>query len=145
MGGGLTLQFTESILTQIHAHGAEAYPQEGAGFLLGADEMQRTVQAIYILPNAREEAARHNRYLITPTDYLKAELQADRLGLKLVGVFHSHPDHPSQPSEFDLEWAQPYFSYVITRVESGVARESRSWRLVEDRTRFEEEKIQITI
>ena len=141
----MTLQFSEAVLAQIHAHGAKAYPQEGAGFLLGTDEAQRTVQAIFSLSNAREEAARHNRYLITPADYLKAELQAERLGLKLIGVFHSHPDHPNQPSEFDREWAQPYFSYIITSVESGKARESRSWRLVEDRSRFEEEKIQITI
>ncbi len=120
-------------------------PKEGAGFLFGADDEQRTVQAILSLSNAREEAARHNRYLITPADYLKAELEADRLGLNLIGVFHSHPDHPNHPSEFDREWAQPFFSYVITNVESGKARESRSWRLVEDRSRFEEEKIQITI
>jgi proteasome lid subunit RPN8/RPN11 len=145
VGGKVTLQFSKALLAQIHAHGAEAYPQEGAGFLFGAGEKQRTVQAILSLSNAREEAARHNRYLITPADYLKAEMEAERLGLNLIGVFHSHPDHPNQPSEFDREWAQPYFSYVITSVESGKAGESRSWRLVEDRSRFEEEKIQITI
>jgi proteasome lid subunit RPN8/RPN11 len=141
----VTLQFSKSILAQIHAHGAEAYPQEGAGFLLGVEEPKRTVQVIFSLSNAREEMARYNRYLITPADYLKAEMEADRLGLNLIGVFHSHPDHPNRPSEFDREWAQPFFSYVITNVESGKARESRSWRLAEDRLRFEEEKIQITI
>ena len=141
----MTLQFSRTVLAQIHAHGAEAYPHEGAGFLLGADESQRFVQAIFALSNAREEAARHNRYLITAEDYMKAELEADRLSLKLIGVFHSHPDHPNSPSEFDRDWAQPFFSYVITSVESGKAVESRSWRLVEDRSRFEEEKIQITI
>ncbi len=141
----MTLQFSKEVLAQIHAHGMEAYPQEGAGFLLGSDETARTVQTIYSLLNAREEAARHNRYLITAEDYLKAELEADKLGLQLVGVFHSHPDHPNSPSEFDREWAQPFFSYVITNVESGKALESRSWRLVEDRSHFEEEKIQITI
>ena len=141
----MTIQFSKSVLAEIHEHGAEAYPQEGAGFLLGVDDTQRIVQAIFSLSNAREEAARHNRYLITPADYLKAEMEADRLGLKLIGVFHSHPDHPNRPSEFDREWAQPFFSYVITSVESGKALESRAWRLVEDRTRFVEEKIQITI
>jgi proteasome lid subunit RPN8/RPN11 len=141
----VTLQFSKSLLAQIHAHGAQAYPHEGAGFLFGADATERTVEAIFSLSNAREEAARHNRYLITPADYLKAEMEADRLGLRLIGVFHSHPDHPNRPSEFDREWAQPFFSYVITSVESGRALESRSWRLLEDRSRFEEEKIQITI
>ncbi len=141
----MTLQCSKSLLAQIHAHGANSYPQEGAGFLFGADDTPRTVQSILSLSNAREEAARHNRYLITPVDYLKAELEADQLGLKLIGVFHSHPDHPNRPSEFDREWAQPFFSYVITSVESGKAVESRSWRLLEDRSRFEEEEIQITI
>ena len=100
------------------------------------------MKTILPLANSREDAARHNRYLITPEDYLKAELEADRLGLNLIGVFHSHPDHPNRPSEFDRDWAQPFFSYIITSVDSGKAVESRSWRLLEDRSQFVEEKIQ---
>jgi proteasome lid subunit RPN8/RPN11 len=139
------LRLSEDLLTQIHAHGEQAYPEEGAGFLLGAysDNGTRAVTAIFPLANSREDEARHNRYLITPEDYLKAELEADRRGLSLIGVFHSHPDHPNRPSEFDREWAQPFFSYVITSVQSGKAVESRSWRLTEDRTRFEEEEIKL--
>ena len=139
------LQLAAELLTQIHQHGKQAYPEEGAGFLLGAydNNNNREVTAIFPLTNSREEEARHNRYLITPEDYLKAELEADRLGLSLIGVFHSHPDHPNRPSEFDREWAQPFFSYVITSVQSGKAVESRSWRLTEDRTKFEEEEIKL--
>jgi proteasome lid subunit RPN8/RPN11 len=139
------LRLSEDLLSQIHAHGEQAYPEEGAGFLLGAysDNGTRAVTAIFPLANSREDEARHNRYLITPEDYLKAELEADRRGLSLIGVFHSHPDHPNRPSEFDREWAQPFFSYVITSVQSGKAVESRSWRLTEDRTRFEEEEIKL--
>ena len=130
----------QNLLDRIHAHGEEAYPEEGAGFLLGADGR---VEEIVPLPNAREDAARHNRYLITPQDYLKAEDEADRLGLSLIGVFHSHPDHPNRPSEFDREWAQPFFSYIITSVDKGRAVASRSWKLAEDRSKFIEEEIQI--
>jgi len=142
----VVLQLTDDLLAQIHAHGEQAYPEEGAGFLLGAysDNGTRAVRAIFPLANSREDEARHNRYLITPQDYLRAELAADRLGLSLIGVFHSHPDHPNRPSEFDREWAQPFFSYVITSVQSGKAVESRSWRLIEDRTKFEEEEINIS-
>ncbi len=136
------LRLSKDLLAQIHAHGEQAYPEEGAGFLLGSEGANRTVQTIYMLSNAREDSARHNRYLITPEDYLKAELEAGRLRLNLIGVFHSHPDHPNRPSEFDREWAQPFFSYIITSVESGKAIESRSWRLLEDRSQFVEEKIQ---
>lgn len=137
------LSLSKAVLSQIHAHGERSYPEEGAGFLFGRDGAERAVQAIFSLSNSREAGARHNRYLITPEDYLKAEMEADRLGLSLIGVFHSHPDHPNRPSEFDREWAQPFFSYVITSVQSGKATESRSWRLVEDRSQFMEEKIQI--
>lgn len=107
------------------------------------DSQRRKVSAILGLDNAREQSARHNRYLLTELDYLHAEQEADRLGLDLLGVFHSHPDHPNRPSEFDREWALPWFSYVITSVQLGRAVESRSWRLNEDRTGFDEESIEV--
>ena len=125
---------------QINAHVESAYPEEGAGFLIG---VEGEVQQILPLGNAREDEARHNRFLITPEDYLKAELTADKLGLSLIGVFHSHPDCPNVPSEYDREWAQPFFSYIITRVDKGKVSNHRSWRLIEDRTKYEEEKIKI--
>jgi proteasome lid subunit RPN8/RPN11 len=139
----VTLAVSEKLLVRIHRSGEEAYPEEGAGFLLGNDGEARQVVEIVVLPNAREDTARHNRYLITPEDYLDAELAAERLGLSLIGVFHSHPDHSNQPSEYDREWAQPFFSYIITSVNEGKAVESRSWRLLEDRSNFEEEEIHI--
>jgi len=140
------LQLSDEVLARIHAHGEEAYPEEGAGFLLGTDSGNgtRSVTSIFPLTNSREDEARHNRYLITPEDYLKAELTADKLGLSLIGVFHSHPDHPNRPSEFDREWAQPFFSYIITSIHEGKAFESRSWRLTEDRTKFDEEELKIS-
>jgi proteasome lid subunit RPN8/RPN11 len=132
------------ILEQIHEHGEAAYPEEGVGFMLGKEENdQRLVTQLFIAENVREEADRQNRYLVTPKDYLQAEIMADRLGLSLIGVFHSHPDHPNQPSGFDQEWAQPNFSYVITNINLGVAVESRSWRLEEDRSKFVEEHVHI--
>ena len=139
------LQLSEEILAKIHAHGEQAYPEEGAGFMLGAEGEERSVTVIFPLSNAREDEARKTRYLFAPTDYMNAEMEAERLGLSLIGVFHSHPDHPNRPSEFDREWAQPFFSYVITSVRSGKALESRSWRLVEDRSEFQEEPIQLTV
>jgi proteasome lid subunit RPN8/RPN11 len=136
----MMLTIPKELLDEIHAHGERAYPEEGAGFLIGS---AGKVEDILALGNSRETGARHNRFLITPEDYLQAELTADRLGLSLIGVFHSHPDHPNRPSEYDREWAQPFFSYIITSVNNGKAIESRSWRLLEDRSKFEEEIIQI--
>ena len=129
------------LIEEMNAHVEKAYPEEGAGFLVG-DEGE--VKEIIALSNAREDEARHNRFLFTPEDYLKAELTADKLGLSLIGVFHSHPDCPNVPSEYDREWAQPFFSYIITRVDNGKVNNHRSWRLVEDRTKYEEEEIEIS-
>lgn len=134
------LRTPQRLIERITAYLESAYPEEGAGFLLGADG---EVREILPLPNAREDEARHNRYLITPEDYLNAELKADALGFDLIGVFHSHPDCPNEPSEYDREWAQPFFSYLISRVDGGRAVSHRSWRLAEDRSKFEEEPIEI--
>ncbi len=139
----MKIEIPEPIFDRIRAHGEEAYPEEGAGFLLGEDGPNRHVVDILPLTNSREATARNRRYLLSADDYLKAEVEADRRGMMLVGVFHSHPDHPERPSEFDREWAQPFFSYIITSVEAGRARGSRSWRLVEDRSEFVEEAIQV--
>jgi proteasome lid subunit RPN8/RPN11 len=136
------LTVSNDLIEQINRHVEEAYPEEGAGFLIG---VEGEVKQILALPNAREDKARHNRFLIMPEDYLKAELTADRHGLSLIGVFHSHPDCPNIPSEYDREWAQPFFSYIITRVDKGNAVNSRSWRLVEARSKYEEEEIKITV
>jgi proteasome lid subunit RPN8/RPN11 len=135
------LVVSNELQKQINAHVERAYPEEGAGFLIG---VEGEVKEILALPNAREDEARHNRFLITPEEYLKAELTADKLGLSLIGVFHSHPDCPNIPSEYDREWAQPFFSYIITRVDEGKAVNSRSWRLIEDRSKYDEEEIKIS-
>lgn len=140
----MTLQIPSDILERIHANGQAAYPEEGAGLMLGTiqDEV-KSVLEIIPLENARENAARHNRYLLTARDYLNAEREAERLGLDVLGVFHSHPDHPNRPSEFDLEWAMPWFSYLITSVNGGIPEGSRVWLLTDDRTQFVEERLEI--
>jgi proteasome lid subunit RPN8/RPN11 len=140
----MALEMTAQLLARIHAHGESAYPEEGAGFLLGSDGDPRRISDILPLPNAFDADMRRRRYLITPEAYGQAEDTADGLGLSLIGVFHSHPDHPNRPSETDREWAQPFFSYIITSVEHGRPVESRSWRLAEDRSRFLEEQIVMT-
>jgi proteasome lid subunit RPN8/RPN11 len=101
----------------------------------------KRVTRLVAINNAREEGARHNRYLLTPEDYLRGEREAARQGLDVLGVFHSHPDHPNRPSEFDRAWAMPWFSYLITSVEAGCALESRSWKLADDRSSFIEEPL----
>lgn len=136
------LYIPDEILAKIHRHGEQAYPEEGAGLMLGREaDGRREVFDILPLTNSREDDARHNRYLITAEDMLAGEMEAMRLGMDIVGVFHSHPDHPNRPSEFDRDWALPWYSYVITSIQQGKQAGSRSWRLAEDRSAFSEEAI----
>jgi proteasome lid subunit RPN8/RPN11 len=138
----MSINIPEPILIQIQDHGEACYPEEGAGLLLGEEiDGDRRVVAILPLENIREDDARRNRYLISAEDMLRGERAADRRGLSIVGIFHSHPDHPSFPSEYDREWAIPWYSYLITSVQNGQAETSRSWRLTDDRTAFTEEQI----
>jgi proteasome lid subunit RPN8/RPN11 len=140
----MALIIAPATLDQIRTHGEAAYPEEGAGLLLGViSGGHRLVTKMIPADNAREAEARHNRYLLTPEDYQRGEAEASRLGVEVLGAFHSHPDHPNQPSEFDLEWALPTMSYLITTVQSGKAADSRSWQLNEDRSKFVEESIQV--
>lgn len=130
------------ILERILAHGEKSYPQEGAGLMLGRLSGEtRCVEDLLFLENAREDSARHNRYLITAADMLEGEKHAERLGLSILGIFHSHPDHPNQPSEYDLEHAIPWYSYLITTVRGGKAAGSKCWRLRDDRSGFEQEQL----
>ncbi len=129
----------------IVAHLEAAYPEEGAGVLLGhlhADGTRR-VTAVLPLENRWQGEERTHRYLIPPQAMLAAEEEADRRGLALLGIFHSHPDHPSRPSAFDREWALPLLSYLIVSVRQGRVATAQSWRLRDDRSAFDEEPLHI--
>jgi proteasome lid subunit RPN8/RPN11 len=132
-----------SVLRAIQAHGEAAYPNEGAGLLLGqVAAADKTVVDILPLDNEWEAGEQYHRYLITPQDMLRGETEAARRGLDVLGIFHSHPDHVAEPSTMDRDWALPWYSYIITSVQKAKAVVSRSWRLREDRTAFDEETIQ---
>jgi proteasome lid subunit RPN8/RPN11 len=128
----------------IRRHGEAEYPHECCGLLIGrmeANPRRKTVVEIYPVSNAREEEAKHNRSLILPDEYVRGERHARARGLDIVGNYHSHPDHPAEPSPFDLEHAWPTWSYVIVSVGAGQARDLRSWEMRADRSRFDEEEI----
>lgn len=132
-------------MQQIEKHLEAAYPNEGAGFMLGHQNGDVvTVESIMPLENQREAEAQYNRFELSTEDFMKAELRAAQSGMSFVGVFHSHPDHPAQPSEFDREHALPNFSYLITTVTSDQATVTRAWRLREDRSAFDEDQINVT-
>ena len=116
------------------------FPDECCGFLFGTEnDDERIIEEVMVVNNSKEGDKRR-RFEITPKDYLKAERYADEKNLLLLGVYHSHPNHPAVPSEHDRVAAQPWFSYVILSVINKVYAGLRSWRLNEE-NQFEEEKI----
>ena len=132
-------------------HAKATYPEECCGVLIGSSRREGSdqsdqemelalVEQVLSIENERQDS-RHNRFLITPETVLAAHRQARALGLDVLGYYHSHPDHPAKPSEYDREHAWPGMSYLIVSVEGGEIADTRSWRLVEDRSRFDEEQL----
>lgn len=140
------LKLTSQVIEQINSHGAASFPYEGCGVLLGVVENgDNIVESIILVPNRWEnKEEKRVRFLISDQDMLQAELAAVNQGLDVVGIFHSHPNHPPIASPRDLDWAAwPGYSYMITEVRDGKARKSRSWQLLPDRSGFVEEELVI--
>lgn len=141
------IQLAENHRDEIAAHGARDYPYEACGLLLGrfAGEGRKSISDIYPISNAREEQAKRNRFLIRPEELMRGERYAEGKGLDVVGFYHSHPDHPAAPSQYDLEHAWPVYSYIVVSVSAGAAQDLRSWEMEPDRSRFAEEEISVDV
>ena len=141
----MTLIFEGAQRQQLERHVEGTYPYEGGGLLIGHTDEQgrKIVTEIKPFENQRALEDQHNRILITDEMYREGEAYADNQGLLLIGFFHSHPDHPARPSEFDREHALPWWSYVIISVQQGKSADVLSWELREDRSGFTEEEIVI--
>jgi proteasome lid subunit RPN8/RPN11 len=136
------IQLSQRVLDTIRRHAAAAYPHECCGALIGAAVQDGVVEAVDAteLDNVTDEGPRR-RFRVSPADYRQAEARARELGAELLGFYHSHPDHPAVPSQYDLDHAWPNFSYVIVAVAQGTPGDLRSWRLRPDRSAFEEETV----
>ena len=135
----MALTITRAVDDAIRQHGAETYPNECCGALYGSSG---AVTDIFALPNVTEEGPRR-RFRISDTDYLKTERRASELGAELLGFYHSHPDHPARPSQYDLDHAFPTFSYSIVSVRGGTPEDMTSWRLRDDRSAFDPEDLAV--
>lgn len=134
------LRLPPGLQADIRAAAVAGYPDEVCGLLFGSTSRDETqVLRLYPVPNARQTRA-SDRFEIAPLDYLAAEDEAGRLGVAIVGVWHSHPDHPARPSATDRQFAWPGWSYPIVSVAADGCRELRSWRLADDD--FSEEEVQ---
>ena len=144
MSGATVVRMDSAANELILHHGEASYPNEGAGFLLGASDDGLTyVEATLPVENKWDPGTQARRYLLQPGDWERAEREAAGRSLSVVGIFHSHPDHPPHPSQFDLDAAWPNLTYLITSVRQGKSVETLAWRLAGDRSGFAQEKIEI--
>ena len=127
----------------IRTAGEIAYPDECCGVLMGDidNDGNKIVRRTQAINNAQEDGEKYHRFLITPEDVFRAEQTARAAKLEVIGFYHSHPDHPASPSDYDRDHALPFYSYAIVAVEKGKAQELASWELSTDRTVFLPEKI----
>jgi len=138
----LPLQLAEGQERTIRAHGCAAFPNECCGFLLGRDEPDaRRILDLAEAPNDREAAEQYHRFSISPRQFMQATREARRRQMDVVGFYHSHPDAPARPSQYDLDHAWPVYSYVIVSVEAGEAKRMTSWVMRDDRSQFDEQAI----
>ena len=120
------------------------YPYECCGLLLGHYTAEgKVVTETYPISNAREESAKRNRFLIAPEELMRGERYAASRDLEVVGFYHSHPDCPAVPSQYDLEHAWPTYSYIIVSTSADQATDLFSWEQQEDRSRFNREEVRI--
>ena len=150
----LEVGISAELAQKIREHGVETYPYECCGALLGWDlgltenavsdkkshSVSREVLSLFPLVNRRDDSPR-NRFSVTADDVRDAEKTASAQGLEVIGWYHSHPDHPARPSDYDRDHAWPWYSYIIVSVHTGVPQDMTSWRLKDDRSGFLEEKI----
>jgi proteasome lid subunit RPN8/RPN11 len=143
----MTLQLPESFARQIEREAQKTYPDECCGILYGRDirsdaGVRRVVGRIERVGNEFEASERRRRFLITPDVMLRAQQEADRRGEEILGFYHSHPDAPARPSEFDREHAWGFYSYVIVSIAKGEAVDMTSWVLDDATRRFERQDIE---
>ncbi len=134
------VQIDPAALEVIYKHAREAFPDECCGFMYGGEQNGRQITVARRVGNAKEGDQRR-RFEISPLDYMQAERYALENDLELLGIYHSHPQHPAIASVHDLEKAMPYFSYVIVSVLDGEIDDIKSWKLQEKERQFDEEEV----
>ena len=131
---------------QIEEEGAQTYPNECCGILIGRDVsdgtcVRRVVERLVPMQNVFDPQQQRRRFAVDPLALMKAEKAAADDGLIVLGFYHSHPDHPARPSEYDREHAWPFYSYLIVSVAQGKPVDMTSWVLDDQTQTFSRQDI----
>lgn len=135
----LPIKIAAEALTTMVQDAEVRFPNECCGFFYGEDGEIRNVTLAKVVDNSKE-GDQKRRFAISALDYMKAERFATANNLQLLGIYHSHPNHPAIPSEHDRKQAVPTFSYLILSIQEGAFDHLRSWQLNEAE-QFDEETI----
>lgn len=119
---------TADQVAAIHAHARETFPEECCGFLIGPEAEDKVVARVRRATNVVTEN-RERRYVIDPREILAVEKELRATGEAILGYYHSHPNHPAVPSEFDRGHAWPWYAYVILSIDDRVPKDLRAWSL----------------
>lgn len=145
------IQISQAQAEKIEKEGVRAYPNECCGIIFGKDiegdgdvSMRRVVELLEPVVNEFEEEEQYHRFLITPQTLMRAEKKASEEGLMVLGFYHSHPDAPARPSEYDRQHAWPFYSYVIVSIAKGQPVDMTCWLLDEETNTFKRQDIQET-
>jgi proteasome lid subunit RPN8/RPN11 len=138
--------FTPEQYKKIQDEGVGAYPNECCGAMLGRDvvengETKRIVERLEPLANAFSADEQYHRFSLDGRDLMRLEKLAGDAKLSVLGFYHSHPDHPAKPSEYDRAHAWPFYSYVIVAIAKKEPAAMTSWLLDEATEQFKEEEI----
>lgn len=135
----MKIELSKALQQKIFKQMEGTFPNEGGGFLLGA-RSGNTVSIIDVIQieNIFESEEQYHRYAMSPKNWADMEDTADARGMTLVGYYHSHPDSPAIPSEYDRVHALPNFVYIISSVMAGEAVEMLVWLLRDDRSAFDQ-------
>ncbi|QOV89448.1 M67 family metallopeptidase [Humisphaera borealis] len=136
-----------ALFRQIESEGEVGYPNEICGMIFGrevkdaAGNVRRLTEKLIVGKNVFEADEQYHRFSIDPREQMKAERAAEKEGLTLLGYYHSHPDHPARPSEYDREHAWEFYSYVIVAITKGKATDMTSWVLEGETKQFAKQEI----
>lgn len=135
----MVVKILKSIFEGIIEHAETGYPEEVCGVLIGKEG---TINEFRKCRNLNRERAK-DRYELDPISFQESDNWARVNNLDILAIYHSHPDHPSLPSEFDRSRAWPVWIYIIFSINNGKFNDARAWILEDNKYTFKENLIDL--
>ena len=139
----IPLRLTADLIQQIQQEGVKAYPNECCGLLVGTVN-PKNVERIVPMPNVFDPVERYHRFTIDPLTMARVDDEASKQGRSVIGFYHSHPDHPARPSEYDRTHVPPwsFYSHIIVAIEKATPAAMTCWVFNEETEQFDEQPIE---